>query len=67
MARHTYYEENPKADTGDRTEEADKVAVRIAKILSNTLERLALMQRMIFLLKMHGILEMHWLELTITI
>ena len=28
-----YYEENPKADTGDRTEEADKVAVRIAKIL----------------------------------
>ncbi|MBE5877401.1 MAG: cell filamentation protein [Lachnospiraceae bacterium] len=31
---NTYYEENPKADTGDRTEEADKVAVRIAKILS---------------------------------
>ena len=30
----TYYEENPKVDTGDRTEEADKVAVRIAKILS---------------------------------
>ena len=30
----TYYEENPKADTDDRTEEADKVAVRIAKILS---------------------------------
>ena len=30
----TYYEENPKADTEDRTEEADKVAVRIAKILS---------------------------------
>ena len=30
----TYYEENPKADTGDRTEEADKVSVRIAKILS---------------------------------
>lgn len=29
-----YYEENPKADTGDRTEEADKVAVRIVKILS---------------------------------
>ena len=29
-----YYEENPKADTEDRTEEADKVAVRIAKILS---------------------------------
>ena len=29
-----YYEENPKVDTGDRTEEADKVAVRIAKILS---------------------------------
>ena len=31
---NTYYEENPKADAGDRTEEADKVAVRIAKILS---------------------------------
>ena len=31
---NTYYEENPKVDTGDRTEEADKVAVRIAKILS---------------------------------
>ena len=31
---NTYYEENTKADTGDRTEEADKVAVRIAKILS---------------------------------
>jgi len=29
-----YYEENPKAGTEDRTEEADKVAVRIAKILS---------------------------------
>lgn len=31
---NTYYEENPKVDTGDRTEEADKVAVRIVKILS---------------------------------
>ena len=31
---NTYYEENPKADTEDRTEEADKVAVRIAKLLS---------------------------------
>ena len=31
---NTYYEENPKADTDDHTEEADKVAVRIAKILS---------------------------------
>ena len=31
---NTYYEENPKVDAGDRTEEADKVAVRIAKILS---------------------------------
>lgn len=31
---NTYYEENPKADTEERTEEADKVAVRIAKILS---------------------------------
>ena len=30
----SYYEENPKSDMGDRTEEADKVAVRIAKILS---------------------------------
>ena len=31
---NTYYEENPKSDTEDRTEEADKVSVRIAKILS---------------------------------
>ena len=31
---NSYYEENPKADTEDRMEEADKVAVRIAKILS---------------------------------
>ena len=31
---NTYYEENPNADTEDRTEEADKVAVRIARILS---------------------------------
>ena len=31
---NAYYEEKPKADTEDRTEEADKVAVRIAKILS---------------------------------
>lgn len=31
---HAYYEENPKSDENDRTEEADKVAVRIAKILS---------------------------------
>lgn len=30
----SYYEENPKADNTDRTEEADKVSVRIAKILS---------------------------------
>lgn len=30
----TYYEENLNADAGDRTEEADKVAVRIAKNLS---------------------------------
>ncbi|MDO5564029.1 MAG: Fic family protein [Eubacteriales bacterium] len=29
-----YYEENPKFHNEDRTEEADKVAVRIAKILS---------------------------------
>lgn len=31
---HSYYEENPKTDTENRTEEADKVAARIAKILS---------------------------------
>jgi len=31
---NTYYEENPKFDKEDRTEEADKVAARIAKILS---------------------------------
>jgi fido (protein-threonine AMPylation protein) len=31
---NSYYEENPKTDDGDRTEEADKVAVRIAKLLS---------------------------------
>ena len=31
---NAYYEENPRADIEDRTEEADKVAVRIAKILS---------------------------------
>ena len=31
---NAYYEENPKSDKEDRTEEADKVAVKIAKILS---------------------------------
>ncbi len=31
---NSYYEENPKPDNEDRTEEADKVAVRIAKLLS---------------------------------
>ena len=31
---NSYYKENPKTDTEDRTEEADKVALRIAKILS---------------------------------
>ena len=31
---NSYYEENPKKDIEDRTEEADKVALRIAKILS---------------------------------
>lgn len=31
---NSYYEENPKTDSNDRTEEADKVALRIAKILS---------------------------------
>lgn len=30
----SYYEENPKDDMDDRTEEADKVSVRIARILS---------------------------------
>ena len=30
----TYYEENPVRDASDRTEEADKVSVRIATILS---------------------------------
>lgn len=30
----SYYEENPKDDMNDRTEEADKVSVRIARILS---------------------------------
>lgn len=31
---NSYYEENPKSEITDRTEEADKVAVRIAKVLS---------------------------------
>lgn len=31
---NTYYEENPKTDANDRTEEADKVSLRIARILS---------------------------------
>ena len=31
---NSYYKENPKQDGNDRTEEADKVSVRIAKILS---------------------------------
>lgn len=31
---NNYYEENPKSGDDERTEEADKVAVRIAKILS---------------------------------
>ena len=30
----SYYEENPKDDNKDRTEEADKVSIRIARILS---------------------------------
>jgi fido (protein-threonine AMPylation protein) len=30
----TYYEENPKGDASDRTEEADKVSARIAALLS---------------------------------
>ena len=33
---NSYYEENPKQDSGDRTEEADKVSVRIVKVLSET-------------------------------
>ena len=31
---NSYYEENPRSDAEDRTEEADKVSARIAKILS---------------------------------
>ena len=31
---NSYYEENPKQDPGDRTEEADKVSVRIVKVFS---------------------------------
>ena len=31
---NSYYEENPKSDATDRAEEADKVSLRIAKILS---------------------------------
>ena len=31
---NSYYEENPKTDLEDRTEEADKVSARIAKLLS---------------------------------
>ena len=31
---NSYYEENPQNNVDDRTEEADKVSVRIAKILS---------------------------------
>lgn len=30
----SYYKENPVRDAGDRTEEADKVSVRIAALLS---------------------------------
>ena len=33
---NSYYEKNPKQDPGDRTEEADKVSVRIVKVLSET-------------------------------
>ncbi|MDP9800801.1 fido (protein-threonine AMPylation protein) [Arcanobacterium wilhelmae] len=31
---HSYYEENPSSEAGDRTEEADKVSVRIAALLA---------------------------------
>ncbi|MCF0187012.1 MAG: Fic family protein [Bacteroidaceae bacterium] len=31
---NSYYEDKPNSDTDDRTEEADKVSVRIAKVLS---------------------------------
>lgn len=34
MLLDSYYKENPKGETTDRTEEADKVSVRIVKILS---------------------------------
>lgn len=34
MLLQTYYEENPALDAKDRTEEADKVSVRIAALLS---------------------------------
>ena len=34
MLLDSYYKENPKGETTERTEEADKVSVRIAKILS---------------------------------
>ena len=44
---NTYYEENPKADTEDRTEEADKVAVRIARFYQR--RHLALLQMSISL------------------
>ena len=68
---NTYYEENPKADIEDRTEEADKVAVRIAKILSEKAFSFTpneyLMQLTTFLRRMHGILEMHLLGPIITI
>ena len=33
---NSYYEENPKTENDDRTEEADKVSVRIVKVLSET-------------------------------
>ena len=33
---NSYYEKKPKQDPGDRTEEADKVSVRIVKVLSET-------------------------------
>ena len=31
---NSYYKTNPKSNSNDRTEEADKVAARIAKLLS---------------------------------
>ena len=49
-----YYEENPVRDTGDRTEEADKVAARIASLLSEKA-----VYRHLFSRRMHSGLQYH--------